>query len=405
MSLTQWSCDDLRSEAISAAGGLTDFGGRAHEDGLHRLLTAVQTTGDRLLPAGRDAARGMIVEALVNRLWLRENERRNPAIAQMPIDKPIFVLGLPRSGTTLLHNLLALHPQLTAPTYWELRHPVTPRGLSTAELVDDVDASLTALYRSAPMLRSIHAQAAQSPDECTWLLANELASMVFTFAFDIPDYLDWLLSTNLTDAFSGHRRQLQHIRWRRPGATLVLKDPYHALYLDELNTVYPDARYIYLHRSPADVLSSLCSLRETVRHMHYRHDEPAGHGQEVLALVKRLLLRQQAFRREHPMSSRVLDIDYAALVADPHGTAEEAFAFLGIDKSDAGLAERLMAYLTRNPQNQFGVHRHSLDRFSLDETQLNTELSGLTGHHCGHGPPCRPQAPGTGTAVLDTATS
>ncbi|MCU1644033.1 MAG: hypothetical protein JWN03_4308 [Nocardia sp.] len=115
MPRTELSGERLSHEAILSAGGLSDFGGRAYEDGLNHLVTAVNATGESLLPAGYDAARGMIVDALRNRLLLRDNAERHPQICQIPVSAPVFILGLPRSGTTLLHNLLALHPQLRAP--------------------------------------------------------------------------------------------------------------------------------------------------------------------------------------------------------------------------------------------------------------------------------------------------
>ncbi|MFF2191452.1 sulfotransferase family protein [Streptomyces sp. NPDC058157] len=370
--LRQLTKERLMEEAADRTG-LSDFGETGFEEGLDVLLASLHKTVDALSPYGRTCARGMPLAALENRLHLTENLRRNPDIAQTEIREPVFILGLPRSGTTLLHNLLSLHPALRAPLFWELQSPATPRGQSREDLIRNTRAGLELQHRNTPSFRSIHLQSAEGPEECTWLLMNELRSFLFAFCFDVPDYVQWLLSTGMESAIRSHRSQLQRILWRRPGGTLVLKDPYHALNLNEINTVYGDARYIHLHRDPAEVLGSLCSLNESVRKLSYENQPVHTYGAELGALIKRLLVAQQEFQQANAVDGRSLDIAYSRLAADPVGTACTIMEFLKLEVT-AETERRLTEHVAEFHQHKYGVHRYSLDRFCVDEEELVREL-------------------------------
>lgn len=370
--LGQLTKDRLMAEAV-ANTGLTDFGAPGFEEGLELLLELLRKNFEELSPYGRTCAHGMPLAALENRLHLAENARRHPDIARTAVDEPVFILGLPRSGTTLLHNLLSLHPSLRAPLFWELQSPATPRGEGQEDLIRKCRAGLDVQHEKTPSFRSIHLQAAEGPEECTWLLMNELRSFLFVFCFDVPEYRQWLASADMEQAFRSHRSQLQHILWRRPGGTLVLKDPYHALYLDEINKVYGDARFIYLHRDPAEVLGSLCSLTESVRKLTYEDQPVHTYGAQLAALVKQLLLAQREFRQANPLDGRALDIGYTTLAADPVGTACSILEFLKLEVT-AETERRLREYVGEFHQHKYGVHRYSLDRFCADEAEIVREL-------------------------------
>ncbi|WP_435226599.1 sulfotransferase family protein [Streptomyces sp. Tue6028] len=381
--LGQLTKDRLMEEAVNSTG-LSDFGESGFGEGLEVLLESLHKTVDDLSSYGRTCARGMPLGALENRLHPTENARIHPDIERTAVQEPIFILGLPRSGTTLLHNLLALHPALRAPLFWELQSPATPRGEEEEDLIRKCRAGLDVQHEKTPGFRSIHMQAAEGPEECTWLLMNELRSFLFVFCFDVPEYAQWLASADMEQAFRSHRSQLQHILWRRPGGTLVLKDPYHALYLDAINKVYGDARFIYLHRDPAEVLGSLCSLTESVRKLTYENQSVHTYGARLAALIKQLLVAQQEFRQAHRLDGRALDISYTTLAADPVATACSILEFLKLDVT-ADIENRLRGYVEEFHQHKYGVHRYSLDRFCADEAAIVRDLRDVAaGDPAGH---------------------
>lgn len=376
---------DRLLEAAVRSTGLSDFGDDDFELGLDVLLESLRATARDLNAYGRVCATGMPLTALENRLHLQENARRHPEVAQVAVERPVFILGLPRSGTTLLHNLLALHPDLRAPLMWELQAPATPRGQTQADLVRATNASLDVQHEKAPTFRSIHLQLAEGPEECTWLLMNELRSFLFVFCFDVPDYRTWLTSTPMHHAFGSHRAQLQQLLWRRPGETLVLKDPYHSLYLDAIDDVYGDARFVYLHRDPAEVLGSLCSLYESVRTLTYDTQDVTTYGAELADLVQQLLVRQHEFRRSRRQPGRALDVAYDTLASDPVFTACSIMESLDLEVTPHVRA-RLSDYVTSNRKDRYGVHRYSLGRYCADETAMAHRLRELADTYGGGQP-------------------
>ncbi|GHJ43478.1 hypothetical protein Cs7R123_08200 [Catellatospora sp. TT07R-123] len=309
---------------------LADFGPPHFRTGLRQLAHSLDD--DRTLTrAGRDQAREFVLAPLRNRLLLARQAARHPEIAAIPLADPVFVLGGPRSGTTLLHRLLAEHPALHAPRFWELTRPATPDGTTADDLIRDTERGLAALYRQAPAFRTIHATAARDPEECTWLLATEMASMVFSVNFDIPGYTTWLLAQDLTEAYRGHRRQLQHLLWRRPAAgTLLLKDPYHGLWLPAVDRVYPRARYLFLRRDPVTVTASLANLVRTLRQVTHDRTDPDAVEAESGRLVTALTARQEPLRRIPTVAGRTLEIDYDELVAAPDRVVAGVLDFLGL---------------------------------------------------------------------------
>ncbi|MDI1463336.1 sulfotransferase [Catellatospora sp. KI3] len=322
--------DSLLADAASTLD-LADFGPPGFRTGLRELARSLDH--DRTLTrAGREQAREFVRAPLRNRLLLARQAARHPEIAAIPVADPVFVLGGPRSGTTLLHRLLAGHPGLHAPRFWELTRPVTPDGMTAEDLLRATEQGLADLYRKAPRFRAIHATAAQDPEECTWLLATEMASMVFSVNFDIPEYTTWLLAQELTEAYRGHRRQLQHLLWRRPATgTLLLKDPYHGLWLSAIDRVYPQARYLFLRRDPTTVTTSLANLVRTLREVTHDRVDPDAIEAECARLVKTLTLRQDPARRAPAVAGRSLEIEYDDLVAAPGQVVADVLGFLGLD--------------------------------------------------------------------------
>ncbi len=345
-------------EHAVCATGLADFGPPGFRAGLDELVAAL--THDRgLSREGLGQAYGFVLAPLTNRLLVARQAADHPEIGAIPIVEPVFILGLPRSGTTALHRLLARHPRMHAPRLWELNQPVTPAGMSQADLIRASDHRMALMYRQAPAFRAIHPTAAEEPEECTWLLANEMAATLFSVNFDIPSYTTWLLAQDMIGALAGHRRQLQHLLWRRPATgTLLLKDPYHGLCLPAIDANYPDARYIVLRRDPSTVTASLCSLVETIRRVTHERVDLAAIGMECTRLVRTLVARQESLTG----SDRAILVEYDDLLIRPMYTAERVLDFLRLPLDDRGRQE-IRRYLAEHPQHRHGTHRYRPDRY------------------------------------------
>jgi hypothetical protein len=359
--------------------GLSGFGSDDFLPALEVLAGALDREA-RLTFHGRHGVRQGLVNHLVNRLHLVENERNHPGILQVGIERPVFIIGLLRTGSTLLHNLLALHPDLRVPLLWELGTPASPGADPGAEagLVRATQAYVDEYFYVAPRLKAVHFLAALRPDECHRLLGNAFRSMVFEMRYDIPTYSRWLAGQDATGVYRYYRRQLQHILWRKPGRPVVLKCPFHAWNLPALLASYPDARLIHLHRDPFKVIPSTCSLCAVVRGARAATIDLPGIGRKWLAATAVALERLRELRREQPErypEARFLDVQYDELTRDTLGTLGRICDFAG-----APLTERarsaVEAWLARNPAEKHGSHRYTPEQFGLDPKLLSDRFAG-----------------------------
>lgn len=298
-----------------------------------------------------------------------------------PVDAPVVVIGLLRTGTTLLHNLLALHERMHGPKLWELSDPVTAGGDPAyyAEARDQAQRYVDDYNTKAPDLRGIHLLAADRPDECHRLLANTFHSMVLEMRYHVPSYGDWLHQQDLTGPYQWHRSQLELLMSRRTtegGAPLtpVLKCPFHTWFLPELVTAYPNARLVHLHRDPAEAISSTASLCRAVRGA--RSDEvdlPEIGGfwrDRIVPLTDRLA----DGRDEMVAGQPVLDLRYRELVTDTEGTLRRVLDFVGLPMTDRFLGA-VRTYLADNGQRSHGTHRYTPAEFGLDAEALRVATS------------------------------
>ncbi|WP_433261802.1 sulfotransferase family protein [Actinosynnema sp. CS-041913] len=321
--------------------------------------------------ASLDRSRQVIAEVVAARA-----ERTPP-----PVDGPVVVIGMLRTGTTLLHNLLALHGKLHGPKLWELADPVAASGdpARYAEVRDAAQRYVDDYNRKAPDLPGIHLLHADRPDECLRLVVNTFHSMVLEMRYRVPSFGEWLRRQDLTVPYQWHRHQLELLMSRRVDAdgaplTPVLKCPFHTWYLPELVAAYPNARFVHLHRDPAEAIASTASLCRAVRGA--RSDDldlpeiGAFWRERIVPLTAKL-----ADARDDLVAGRpVLDLRYRELVADTEGTLRRVLDFLGLPMSDEFLAE-VRAYLSRNGRRKHGVHRYTTDEFGLDAGALRAATS------------------------------
>lgn len=358
--------------AAAAEAEPTEF---AFLDALDVLAGALDRQA-RLTATGRAAVRGALVAALCTQARLRRAVARHPEIASTEVTRPVFITGLLRSGTTLVHNLLAQHPGLRVPALWELMHPVSERGDAVfyAGLADAAQAYVEDYYQVAPELPKIHFLDARRPDECHRLTGNTFTTMVYEARYRVPDYTEWLRGVDHTAAYRLHRAQLQAILWRLPGGPVVLKDPFHLWCLPALVAAYPDARIVQLHRDPVVTVPSTCSLCVTIRGARSDEIDRAEIGQQWLAQAERALDALPRVRATALAGVPILDVRYADLVADPIGVLDRVCEFAGAPLTAE--AERAMrAYLSDNGATKHGRHEYSAADFGLEEVYLRQRFA------------------------------
>ncbi len=346
--------------------GLEDFGDGFSEEGLARLLAGYQSEA-RLHAIGRIAAHTDTVALLANRLRLVADRRRHPEIADQELRAPVFIVGLPRTGTTLLHRLLAQDPGHRVPRTWEILYPSPPpqrARAGTDPRIGRAERGIRQLDRLAPEFQRIHAVGARLPEECIAILAHSFASDRFVAMHRLPSYQAWLDRQDLRFAYGDHRRFLQHLQWRHPGRRWLLKAPAHLLALADLLDVYPDALIVQTHRDPARVLASLASLIATLRGAFSDAVDPFEIGREVAVRWAEAFRRGIATRRVSP-GDRFVDVHYHELLRDPMAIVRRLYERME-ERLSAEAEHAMRCFLAENPQDRFGRHRYRLASFGLD---------------------------------------
>lgn len=364
--------------AEAAMNGVSDPDHIVGREALDRLAHALDTEA-KLTSDGRKAVRNSLIGALTIQARAAQMRSVEPAIATTPITAPVFITGMLRTGTTLIHNLLAEHPDLRAPRLWELTAPVSSRQGEQANqnLVRDSAAYVAEYNKAAPALASAHFLDALRPDECQRLTGAIFTSMIYELRYDVPSYGHWLYQQDQVDAYAYHRLLLQHILWRQGGGTVVMKCPFHLWRLGALVETYPDARIIHMHRSPAVTIPSTCSLTEIVRGARSdRIDRPAI-GRLWSSRIEDAISELPAVRTGALADTPVLDVSYSRLMADPLAMVGEICDFIGVPLTAA--AERAMRdYLAANPQRKHGAHQYKAEDYGLDTVELERRFGDYT---------------------------
>jgi len=356
--------------AASRRTGLREIGDWAIEEPLARLLDSYQREA-RLTALGRITARELIVSLLENLQYMQRELESTPRIAEEPIAAPVFIVGLPRTGTTLLHNLLSQDPENRVPLTWEVmypaRFPSTPDGIARARRL--TASRLGWADRLAPEFRKIHPLAPDLPQECIAITAQVFMSIQFHTTHDVGSYEDWFERDSQALAYAFHRRLLQHLQARQGPRRWVLKAPGHLFGLAPLLAEYPDARVVQTHRDPLRVTASMASHATVLRRAFSDHADPAQIANDWSRRWGDALTRFLA-ARDRASPSTFLDVTYDEIEERPLDAVRRVYDFLGWRLSPAAL-QAMQAFLAANPKNKHGVHRYSLAEYGLSvETEL-----------------------------------
>jgi Sulfotransferase family len=369
--------DDLRASA-SRLTGLTEFGTDDYSDGLAVILESYARDAE-LTPLGQKVARVGLRGALAARLLSEAGWAAYPEHREVPIERPIFVTGLPRSGTTALHRLLAADPSHQGLELWlaEMPQPRPPRDTwADNPVFQHIQAGYQRHHIEHPEFMGVHYIAADTIEECWQLLRQTLRSVSYECLAHLPTYSAWLREQDWTGPYQRHRRNLQLIGLTAPAHRWVLKNPSHLFALDAIMAAYPDALVIQTHREPRAVIGSMCSLaaHATDGWSHRFRGTVIGSGQ--LELWARGLAEFAAARAGYDQA-QFLDVDYADFTADPVGTVESVYANFGLPYS--GAAADAVATLHAEASRGEGrpAHRYALADFGLTDGQVDERFSGF----------------------------
>jgi Sulfotransferase family len=356
-----------------------DFGDPGWEDAYRALMSSLDGEA-KLHLLGRLLTRAEVLRVLQTKLRLQHAFTVRPAILREPIERPIFVLGPPRSGTTILLELLALDPNLRAPIAWEAAHPLPlllepARDLALRRELAESEQELWA--EIAPDFLTMHELRHDLPCECIHFTQVDFAGPYWSMQYDAPSYMQWKLATPGLDArfYAGHRRFLQTLQHGGAPQQWLLKSPAHLSTLPALFAEYPDARVIHTHRDPTKFVGSVANLMCTLRFMRSDVVDVAQQGQIALGTFKSLLELGIQLRKNGALPEKqIVDSHYLSLTRDPVANLWLIYERLGL-AWPSGHDERIRGYLREKPKAKFGAHTYKYEELGLDAGSVREEFA------------------------------
>jgi sulfotransferase family protein len=359
-------------DAARRVTGLDDLGDDGFREPLRMVLQGLETEA-RLTLVGRIAARQDVVGLLASRLRLVDDGKRHPEIGAQEVPHPLFIVGLPRTGSTLLHHLLAQDPGSRVAQAWEVMFPSPPPetgSYRTDPRIARAARQLAWFDALAPEFKAIHPLGAQLALECIAIMSPTFLSPRFHTTYHVPTYQEWLERQDLRPAYRFHRRFLQQLQWRAPAQRWVLKAPAHLFAFDALLEAYPDARIVQTHRDPLTVLASVASLTAVLQGAFTDELDPLEIGREVSRRWTNGLDRAMRLRRSGRLpAERFVDVHYHEMVRDPIAVVRRIYAHFEIPLTEAAEAS-MRRFLAENPKDKHGAHRYSLGSFGLEADDL-----------------------------------
>lgn len=340
-------------------------------EALERYIDSAETDAN-LNTFGRMAVKNMLVGALTSRFALEHWHQRHPELEQETIDQPWIVIGLPRTGTSILSILLGLDPFNRALLQWEAQHPVPPSTLANAE--EDPRVALHAktvaqMHQVNPAISSMHPFGSTLAEECTAVFTYSLRTIgMETIAFT-PSYGHWLDAADATTAYQIHQKMLQALQQARPTSHWVMKSPNHLWNLPAMLSAYPDARVIWTHRDPAKLVPSLASLNSAMQMPFTRKLNPPRVGEYWASKVDTAIARAMDFdaNADTPWCCHV---QYQDLVSDPQKTLNRIYNHFDTSTNALHL-QRVNAWLGQSPQHSAGKHKYDAADFGWTKNSLN----------------------------------
>lgn len=367
----------LVSSAKEAAD-LDDFGGDEWQEGLDRLLHSLASEAD-LNEVGLLVAESQIVGVLSTRLRVIDWHMRHPELADTPVAAPTVILGQPRTGTTILFDLLAQDPAFRAPLTWEVSEPIPPPQTATYDTDPRIEASEAAsgmLESIVPGFQAIHPSGALRAQECVSITAGDFRSLQWPTVFRVPSYARWLLyEADLSSAYRYHHQFLQVLQSEHSSDRWLLKTPGHQWHLAELFATYPDATIIHTHRDPLKVLASVSSLMGQLRKIGMTETSIPDIAAEWVDYLVDGNNRAVVGREDGTVpQGQSIDVAFADLMTDTFGTIAIMYEQMGRPLT-AEAEAAMRAFLADNSREKHGTHSYSFDETQLDIADLRARTA------------------------------
>jgi hypothetical protein len=352
--------------------GLCDFGGDEWRPALDVLTDAI-TAEAGLNEFGEVVAQADLVGSLTRRLQIVDHRRKHPEVAESRIEKPIFIVGQVRTGTTILYELLAQDPDARAPLTWEVDAPCPPPEMATYHTdprIEDSRQIQEMMTTIIPDLKAMHPIGPLLAQECVRITGMDYKSFIFPTMYRIPSYAQWLLRADMASAYQWHRGFLQHLQSRIPVNRWVVKSPGHIWALDAMMRQYPDARVIQTHRDPLRTIASVSSLACTLRTFA---SDPAPIEEVAREWAEYVIegIDRSIDARECGSipASQVVDVQYRSFAADPIAAVAAVYDQLGLAFT-AGAETMMRKFLADQPAHEHGGHHYTFAQTGLDENEL-----------------------------------
>src|SRR3989475_1259122 len=352
--------------------GLDDFGGGDFFEGLSRLIDSCQRESQLNL-IGRIVLRADLIRTLCSRLFMQWDRKAYPSIVRQEIRDPLFIVGLPRSGTTLLHTLLALDPEHRIPLTWEVMTPSPPTGDNEKRRIQRAISSCNCFNWLAPTFRQVHPVGAELPQECVSLMAPTFMSDQFDAMYYVPSYRAWFFHQDLRPAYEYHRRFLQHLQVRQSARRWILKAPTHMFAMPALLSVYPDALFVQTHRTPVDAMASVSSLVTILRSAFSDAVDPFTVCREAIQYWSETM-DKFLNERDRLAGNRICDVEYDEISRDPIAAVGRIYDHFGWSLSREA-EQRMRTLVASHAQRQPGNHRYHLSQFGTSAEEVLTAFA------------------------------
>lgn len=347
--------------------GFDDFGDGDFFEALSRLLESCQAEA-RLNLIGKIALKTDILETLCARLKIQRDRQLYPNISRQEIRGPLFIVGLPRSGTSVLHRLLGADPEHRCPLMWEVRSPSPPTRDDEKRRIQRAAQSCNFFNWLVPTFRYAHTVGAEVPQECVSLMTPTFLSDQFDAMYYVPSYRAWFFRQNLRTPYEYHRHFLQHLQFRQAGRRWILKAPTHMFAMPALLSVYPDALFVQTHRTPVDAMASVSSLMTILRSAFSDGVDPFIVGREAIEYWSETM-KNFLGERDRLENNRICDIQYDEIRREPIRAVRRIYEYFGWSLSNE--AERCMrALVASQAKRQSANHRYDLSQFDSSPEEV-----------------------------------
>ncbi|MFJ4293766.1 sulfotransferase family protein [Cupriavidus sp. NPDC089707] len=379
----------LIAQASEQAGGLADFGPGNYREALDVLSDSLAREAN-LSPQGAQLLQGKLQAQLVNRLVIQDYCRRHPEILQERVEDPLVIVGLPRTGTTLLQRMLATDARFFSAAWWETRYPAPLPGEDARDASRRIALArdeVAQMIRFIPDILAIHPLDAMAADEEFMLMEHSFLCAMDSYA-NVPGYTDWLARQDRTEVYTYLKTMLQFLQWQKrqraetptaPAQRWVLKTPQHLHTLEVLFRVFPGAQVVLTHRDPVQTIPSMASMAHTLWRMYAEAPDPIAVGRQWSEQMRRGTDHAMAVRDAMP-AGRFLDVRFEDTVRDPFGVAQAVYRFAGVPLTEAARAG-MWAWMESNPRNQRAAHAYTPEQFGLSQAQLERDFAGYRARH------------------------